>query len=230
MYSTYKPIKSWAVEDRPREKLLTKGKRALTNSELIAIILGSGTHDSSAIDVAKLILNHFDNDLNLLAKSSVNELKRFKGIGPVKAITLTAALELGRRKQTSKGKILPQISSSHDAYIHLKPFFDDQTVEYFYVGLLNQNNRLLNIVQISKGGIAGTVVDPKIIFKQALENRAVSIILAHNHPSGNMKPSQADITITKKLIQAGKTLDIKIVDHLILTDFGYVSFLDEGWL
>ncbi len=230
MYSTYHSIKSWAEEDRPREKLLKKGRQALSKSELLAILFGSGSYEESAVALSQRLLKSFNQDLLLLSKASVADLQKFKGIGPAKAITLIAALELGRRKKQALPTVFPQISSSQDAYNELKHLFDSETVELFYIALLNQNNRLYNVILISKGGITGTVVDPKIIFKHALDNKAVSILLSHNHPSGNLKPSQADRNITKKLVEAGKMLDMKIMDHLIISEFGYTSFADEGWL
>ena len=230
MYSTNHTIKFWAEEDRPREKALQKGRQALSNAELVAILLGSGSRDESAVALSKRLLGSFNNDLHLLSKASINDLIAFKGIGPAKAVTLVAALEIGRRKGSTEPSKRRQITCSQDGYEVFKPYFEDLHVELFYVALLNQNNRVLKVTLISKGGIAGTVVDPKVIFKEALDNRAVSVLLCHNHPSGNLKPSQADRSITKKLIEAGMLLDIKILDHLIISDYGYTSFADEGWL
>ncbi len=230
MYIEQTSIKSWAEEDRPREKLLSTGKTYLSNAELLAIILGAGSKNESALGLSKKILQHYDNSLLALGKANVDELSTFKGIGPAKAVSIVATLELARRKNTLTTKKKPQITSSNDAYKLVKHLYEDQHVECFYILLLNQNNRLIHTSLISQGGIAATVVDPKIIFKEALDKRAVSIILSHNHPSGNLKPSQADIDITKKIKAAGHMLDIKTLDHLIIADQSYFSFADEGIL
>ncbi|MFT6866040.1 MAG: DNA repair protein RadC [Cyclobacteriaceae bacterium] len=223
-------IKNWAEEDRPREKLLLKGKSTLSDAELIGILLGSGTRTLSAVDVAKIILNEYDNDLNKLARITVKELTKFKGIGEAKAIAIVSALELGRRKKDSERVAKPVIKTSDDAYDYLKPDLLDQVHEEFWIILLKRNNEIIKKVRISIGGISGTVVDAKIIMKHALVEMASSIILAHNHPSGNKKPSQSDIQITKKLKQAGLVMDIPIVDHIIFTDHGFYSFSDESLL
>ena len=229
----YKPttkILSWAEEDRPREKLLLKGKAALSDAELIGILLGSGTVSLSAVDLAKQILGSVDNNLTNLAKLSIKDLEKFKGIGEAKAITIVAALELGRRRKASE---LPQrqtITSSHDVFTLMQPHLLDLPHEEFWVVLLNRANVVMKKVQISVGGVAGTVADPKLIFKTALENLASSMILVHNHPSGNLKPSQADKDLTHKLKEAGRYLEIPILDHLIITETSYYSFADEGIL
>lgn len=223
-------ILSWAEEDRPREKLLLKGKAALSDAELIGILLGSGTVSLSAVDLAKQILGSVDNNLTSLAKLSVKDLEKFKGIGEAKAITIVAALELGRRRKESE---LPQrqvVTSSKDIFTIMHPHLLDLLHEEFWIVLLNRSNVVMKKVQISVGGVAGTVADPKLIFKTALENLASSIILVHNHPSGNLKPSQADKDLTHKLKEAGKYLEIPILDHLIITERSYFSFADEGIL
>lgn len=221
---------NWAEEDRPREKLLLKGRGALSDAELVAILIGSGSRDLSAVDLSKLILSHVNNDLNQLAKLSVSELQKFKGIGEAKAISIVSALELGRRRKITETAKAPQIMSSKDAYELMKPELLDQPIEQFWIITLKRNNVIIQKRIISTGGISGTVADPKIIFNKALEDFASGIILVHNHPSGNLKPSQADIKLTEKLKNAGNLLDIPVLDHLIFTDDGYFSFADESML
>jgi len=221
-------IKSWAAEDRPREKLILKGTKALSTAELLAILIGSGSRELSAVQLAKNILLEYQNNLKELSKASISDLSQFKGIGQAKAISIIAALELSRRKQISAAKELQQIESSNDAYILFSPILADLNHEEFWILLLNRNNRIIGEKQISLGGVSGTVVDPKIIFKIALENFASAIILSHNHPSGNLKPSKQDIAITNKLIVAGNAIEIKVLDHLIISQKGYFSFADEG--
>ncbi|MEM9857548.1 MAG: DNA repair protein RadC [Bacteroidota bacterium] len=223
-------IKSWAEEDRPREKLALKGKSALSEAELIAILIGSGTASMSAVDVAKGILNSSENDLNRLAKLTVKDLTKFKGIGEAKAISIVAALELGRRRKETEVIKKPKIRSSKDAYDLMKPDLLDLSHEEFWCLLLNRSNIVIKKQLISSGGVSGTVADPKIIYKAALEELASGIILIHNHPSGNMKPSQADINLTKKMKTAAKALDISLYDHLIFTEQGFFSFADENLL
>jgi DNA repair protein RadC len=220
-------IKAWAEADRPREKLLSQGRRQLTDAELIAILIGSGSRNETAVDLSKRILAFYENDLSKVAKLSVKELSKFKGIGEAKAISIVAALELGRRRKEVENDEPLKISSSKDAYFILKPIFDDLQHEEFWMLLLNRANFVIGKHFISKGGQAGTVVDPKPIFKVALEHNAAYIILAHNHPSGNAKPSAADISITKKLKESGLMLEIPIFDHLIMTDRSYLSMADE---
>ena len=217
-----------AVEDRPREKLLEKGKETLTNSELIAILIGSGTRNVSAIQVAQNILALCNNNLKSLGRLNVAELSKIPGIGNTKAITIIAAIELGRRRQLCDAQKLCQIKSSHDAYQYLHPILGDLNHEEFWALYLNRNNRIVASERISKGGVTGTVADIKIIFKRALELLSSSIIVAHNHPSGNLTPSQADINVTKKINQSSAFLEIKLLDHLIVTEGGYYSFSDEG--
>lgn len=223
-------IKSWAEEDRPREKLLLKGKAALSDAELIGILLGSGTQKLTAVDVAKLVLKAADNDLNALAKLSVKDLMKHKGIGEAKAITIVSALELGRRRKETAATARTKITCSTDIYNYIRPHLLDLPHEEFWVILLNRANIVMKKIPVSSGGVAGTVADPKIIFKHALEHLASAIVLVHNHPSGNLKPSAADISLTKKMKEAGQLLDLPILDHLIFTEADYYSFADEGLL
>lgn len=229
--NTYVSIKDWAEDDKPREKLRNKGKHALSNAELIAILIGSGSRKISAVDLSKEILKSAENNLNELGKISIDELiKNFHGIGEAKAITIIAALELGRRRQMSNIKEKPQIRSSQDAYNAIAPMLIDLQHEEFWILMLNRGNQVLRRVQISQGGVAGTVVDAKIIFKKALEIPASALVLCHNHPSGNLRPSGADIEITKKIKDGGEILDINVLDHLIVSERGYFSFADEGMI
>jgi DNA repair protein RadC len=223
-------IKSWAEEDRPREKMVQKGRAALSDAELIAILLGSGTTKLTAVDVGMLMLQAVDNDLNELARLSIKQLCRHPGVGPAKAISVVAALELGRRRKEQGAGRRTTIGSSRDIYQLVRPALQDLPHEEFWVILLNRANVVMRQEKISSGGVAGTVADPKLIFKHALENLASSSILIHNHPSGNRQPSSADISLTKKLKEAGNFLDLPILDHLIYTDNGYFSFADEGLL
>lgn len=229
-YTKSLSIKDWAEEDKPREKMLLKGRDALSDAELIAILIGSGTGGTSAVELAKQILGFYNNDLSLLGRSSIKELMKFKGIGEAKAVTIAAALEIGRRRQLSQVKTKPKITSSKDAYDCLSAALEDLNHEEFKILILNRSNMVTRIETISKGGVAGTVVDPKIIFKKALDYQASSIILSHNHPSGNLQPSPQDKQITTKLVNAGKFLDIKVLDHIIVSNRGYYSFLDEGMI
>jgi len=228
MYKNNFTIKHWAEEDKPREKLMLKGKSALSDAELIAILIGSGTKDLSAVELSKQILSSCENNLQELGKLFHADLIKFKGIGEAKAITIMAAMELGRRRQVTTVKEKPRITSSQDAYGCVCGTMEDLNYEVFKILLLNRNNRVMKIETISTGGISGTVVDPKIIFKKALDTQASSIILCHNHPSGNLKPSQADISITNKLVESGEMIEIKVLDHLIISSAGYFSFMDEG--
>jgi DNA repair protein RadC len=221
-------IKAWAEEDRPREKLTLKGRRSLSDAELIAILIGSGNVNESAVELSKRILHSCNNDLNLLAKLGLAELNRFRGIGEAKAVTIIAAMELGRRRKTADMTTLTQITKSRDVYDAISGHMKDLTHEEFWILLLNRANRVISKNLISKGGQSGTIADPKIIFNTALENHAASLILTHNHPSGNLKPSQADVDLTNKLRIAGDLLDLPILDHLIITDQGFFSFADEG--
>ncbi|WEK20063.1 MAG: DNA repair protein RadC [Candidatus Pedobacter colombiensis] len=221
-------IKMWAEADRPREKLLLNGRRYLTDAELIAILIGSGNKDETAVDLSKRILGFYNNDLDALGKVSVKDLSKFKGIGEAKAVAIVAALELGRRRKETASRNLVKIVTSADAFAVLLPVFADLNHEEFWILILNQANYLIGKQLISKGGMAGTVADPKIIFKTALEHNAAYVILAHNHPSGSLKPSQQDINITKKMVEAGRVLDLHVLDHLIVTDKVFFSFGDEG--
>ena len=223
-------IKQWAEEDRPREKLLLKGKSVLSEAELIGILIGSGTASLSAVDLAKQILHSVDNNLNKLAKLSVNDLKKFKGIGEAKAINIVSALELGRRRKDAEQPKRIKITCSNDVFESMHPFLQDLPHEEFWILLLNRSNHILRPIAISHGGVSGTVADAKIIFKYAVEELASSIILVHNHPSGNTKPSEADIKLTKKLKESGSILEIPILDHIIYSDSGYLSMADEGLL
>jgi DNA repair protein RadC len=224
------PITTWAEDDRPREKMLLKGKNALSDAELIAILIGSGNRKESAVDLSKRILADYNNDLYRLGITSLSDLQKYNGIGEAKAISIAAALELGRRRKETERKEVVVIGSSQAAFEVLRPYFQDLQHEEFWTIHLNRANRVLVCENLSKGGIAGTVVDPKLVFKRALELQSSSIILAHNHPSGNLRPSQEDINITKKLAEGGKILDINIFDHLILSDYDYFSFADDGLL
>ncbi len=229
-YQNSGTIQSWAEEDRPREKLMLKGKAALSEAELIAILINSGTVDLTAVDVAKIILKSVNNNLNDLAKLSIKDLSKFRGIGEARAITIIAALELGRRRKEQDRPQRARVTCSRDAYNEMIPHLIDKPHEEFWILLMNRANEILRPVQISTGGVSGTVADPKIIFKQAIEHLASSMILFHNHPSGNLTPSQADKDLTRKLKDAGRILDIPVLDHLIFTDKAYYSFADEGIL
>ncbi len=221
-------IKEWAVEDRPREKMLVKGIRALSEAELIAILIGSGNLDESAVEVARRIMASVNNNLNELGKKTINDLQKFKGIGPAKAITIAAAMELGRRRKESEPDEKPKVVTSADCAAIFKPLLSDISHEEFWVLLLNRNNLVIDKMMVSQGGISGTVIDVRIILKMALDKLACSIILCHNHPSGNLIPSEADKDITKKIKEAGKHMDIPVLDHLIIANDAYFSFADEG--
>ena len=221
-------IKLWAEEDRPREKLLLHGRRHLTDAELIAILIGSGSRTETAVDLSKRILAFYGNSLTKLGRATIQDLSKFKGIGEAKAISIAAALELGlRRKETIEGDVV-KVTASTDVWNYMRQSFSDLNHEEFWVLLLNRANHILSKHLISKGGQAGTVADPKIIFKVALENNAANIVLMHNHPSGSLKPSDADIKLTKNMLEAGKLLTLYISDHIIFANNGYFSFKDEG--
>lgn len=223
-------IKKWALDDRPREKLLQKGKLSLSDSELIAILLGSGSKNESAVDLSKRLLSSSHNNLNELGKLSIAQLCKFKGIGPAKAVTIVAALELGRRRRLEEAMEQKKISSSHSVYEIMQPIIGELPHEEFWIIYLNNSNKIIEQFQISKGGITGTLVDVRITLKKALEIGAVSLILVHNHPSGNLKASEADKQLTRKLKTAAESLDIKVLDHIIVTEKSYLSFADEGIL
>lgn len=221
-------IKLWAEEDRPREKLLQNGRRHLTDAELIAILIGSGNKNETAVGLSKRILAFYDNNLNKLGRATIGELSRFKGIGEAKAVSIVAGLELGlRRGEVSEEKII-QITSSNDVYKYLYQNFAYLNHEEFWILLLNRANHIIGKHLISKGGQAGTIADPKIIFKTALENNAASIILAHNHPSGNLKPSDQDNKLTKNMVASGHLLNLPVSDHVIFANHGHYSYRDEG--
>ncbi|MBK9338973.1 MAG: DNA repair protein RadC [Lewinellaceae bacterium] len=227
---TYRAIPAWAEADRPREKMLLKGKIALSDAELLAILIGSGTVGQSAVTLAQNILSSVDFNLHELGKRSVSEFCRFKGIGEAKAITIAAALELGRRRQLSDLRERPRIAGSRDAFNAVAPLLTDLHHEEFWLLLLNKANEVFARERLSTGGIAGTVVDVKQLFKIALDARAAAAIAVHNHPSGNLQPSQADIELTRRLRQAGSLLDLPLLDHLIVSERGYYSFADDGAL
>lgn len=223
-------IKQWSPSDQPREKLRDQGARFLSNAELIAILIGSGTLDVSAVDLSKIILSSVQNNLNALGKLSLKKLMQFKGIGEAKAIKITAAMELGRRHKSAQIQRRLKISSSQTVFDIMQPLLGSLEHEEFWVIYLNNSNSVLHKLQISKGGITGTVVDVRLILKKAIELAAVAIILVHNHPSGALRPSDADRDVTQNLKKAASTLEIKVLDHLILTEKTYFSFADENML
>jgi len=225
--STPFSIKYWAEDDKPREKLMLKGKSILSDAELIAILIGSGSRSESAVDVSKRILASIEN-LNALGKLSLHQLTTFKGIGEAKAITIIAAMELGRRRRNEETVELRKITSSKVVFNIMQPIIGELPHEEFWVLYLNNSNKVIYKSQLSKGGITGTVVDIRLIFKTAFEYNATAIILTHNHPSGVLQASDADKQITRKLKDAGKNLDINVLDHIIITEKGYFSFMDEG--
>lgn len=223
-------IKKWAEDDRPREKLLQKGRLSLSDSELLAILLGSGSKNESAVELAKKILSSTGNNLNELGKLSISQLCKFKGVGPAKAVTVSAALELGRRRRYEEAQEDKKITSSHSVFEIMQPLIGELGHEEFWILYLNNSNKVIEKYQISKGGITGTLVDVRIVLRKALEAGAVSLILVHNHPSGNLKASEADKQLTRKLKTAAESLDIKVLDHIIVTEKSYLSFADEGML
>lgn len=225
----YNSIKNWAEDDRPREKLLLKGSESLSNSELIAILINNGTKQSSAVDVAKYLLQAINNDILKLSRLSVNEILqlKIKGIGKAKAITICAALELSTRRSLAENK-KEIITSSKDIAQYLQAQLQFKKHEIFIVVYLNNAHKILHHEIISEGGVTGTVADPRIILKHALENNATSIILAHNHPSGNLKPSKSDIDLTAKIKNAAVLFEISVIDHIIVSNEGYFSLADEG--
>jgi DNA repair protein RadC len=228
--NTFFPIRSWSEDDKPREKLLLKGKTALSDAELIAILIGSGSRNESAVSLSQRILASVDYNLNALGKLSVNQLNNFKGIGDAKAITIQAAMELGRRRRLEAAVELQKITSSKAIFDIMQPIIGELTYEEFWIVYLNNSNKIISKSQLSKGGITGTVVDVRLVFKTALELGAVGIILAHNHPSGTIQPSESDKQITQKLKSGGEQLDIRILDHIIVTETQYYSFSDAGIL
>ncbi|WP_339833608.1 DNA repair protein RadC [uncultured Flavobacterium sp.] len=224
----YTPINQWAEDDRPREKFLLKGKSSLSDSELLAILIGSGSRNESAVQLCQRILASTNNNLNALGKVSVNQLLNFKGIGEAKAISIAAALELGRRRRAEESIELKKITSSKMVFEIMQPIIGELPHEEFWVLYLNNSNKVIHKSQLSKGGLTGTVVDVRLIFKTAFEHNAISIILTHNHPSGKLLASDADIQITKKIKEASKHLEINVLDHIIITENGFYSFNDEG--
>lgn len=227
-YSKNISIKDWADDDRPREKLLIKGKSVLSDAELVAILIATGNRDESAVELSKRILQSLNNNLNRLAKLSVNDLIKFKGIGEAKAISIIASLELGKRRRSAEVLEKDKIAGSKDAFQILQLKLEDLPHEEFWIVLLNRANKVIATKLVGRGGFSSTVVDSKIIFSFALESLASGIILAHNHPSGNLKPSNSDIRLTKKIVDAGKIMEVPILDHIIVGDNEYFSFADEG--
>ncbi len=227
---TYTSIKNWAIDDRPREKLISKGCAALSDSELLAILINNGHKEKSAVDISKEILSIGSNNLNELGKLSIKDFKKVKGIGEAKAIIIAAALELGRRRHAATFLEKPVVRTSNDLAQYLRTNIKDYSYEVFGVVFLNKANKVNHFEIISRGGITGTVADPRIILKKALEEDATSIVLCHNHPSGNLKPSRADEELTKKIKEAAKYFDIIVMDHIIVSEEGYYSFADEGIL
>ena len=224
----YTPINQWAEDDRPREKFLLKGKSTLSDSELLAILIGSGSRNESAVQLCQRILASAENNLNTLGKMSVTQLMQFKGIGEAKAISIAAALELGRRRRAEDAIELKKITSSKAVFDIMQPIIGELPHEEFWVLYLNNSNKVIYKAQLSKGGITGTVVDIRIVFKMAFEQNATGLILSHNHPSGKLIASEADLKITKRIKEAGQKLEIQVLDHIIITENGYLSFQDEG--
>jgi DNA repair protein RadC len=223
-------IKFLAEDDRPREKFLLKGKNSVSDSELLAIIMGSGNRDETAVELARKILASVDNNWHQLSLLTIKDLMKFKGVGEVKAISIATALEIGRRRAAQEIPEKPQISGSKDAYNLLKLHLADLRTEEFWALFLNQNNKVIHISQLTQGGINQSIVDIRILFKTALEHFATAIIISHNHPSGNLQPSAEDINITKQVKEAGNVMNIQLLDHLIITQNAYISFSDEGLL
>ena len=226
--NSFFPITNWSEDDKPREKLMLKGKSVLSDAELIAILIGSGSRNESAVDLSKKILASVDNNLNALGKVSISQLMNFKGIGEAKAISIIAALELGRRRRAEEVVELKKVTSSKVIFEIMQPIIGELPHEEFWIIYLNNSNKVISKSQLSKGGITGTLVDIRIVFKAALEMGATALILCHNHPSGTLIPSDADKQITRKLKLAGDSLEIKVLDHLIVTETSYFSFADEG--
>jgi DNA repair protein RadC len=226
--NSFFPITNWSEDDKPREKLMLKGKSVLSDAELIAILIGSGSRNESAVDLSKRILASVENNLNALGKLSLSQLMQFKGIGEAKAISIIAALELGRRRRAEDAVELKKVTSSKIIFEIMQPIIGELPHEEFWIIYLNNSNKVISKSQLSKGGITGTLVDVRIVFKTALEMGATGLILCHNHPSGTLIPSDADKQITRKLKLAGDSLEIKVLDHLIVTEKNYFSFVDEG--
>jgi DNA repair protein RadC len=223
-------ITDWAVEDRPREKLIQKGTASLSDAELLAILINSGTKDRSAVDLGRELLGIVNNNLNSLGKLSIADLKKLHGIGTARAVTIAAALELGRRRKHSEVPDVLQIKSSKDVADIFQPLLSDLLHEEFWILFLNRSNKVINRMKLSQGGISGTVTDVRIVMKKAIECLASGIIVCHNHPSGNLNPSESDTRITQKIKEAGNLMDIQMLDHLIISDKDYYSFADNGLL
>lgn len=223
-------IKNWALEDRPREKLLYRGISSLSDAELIAILIGSGNSEETAVELSRRILEKVKNNLNELGKLNVEDLKNFKGIGEAKAISIIAAMELGRRRDHSSALQMEKITGSNDVARYLRPLIGDIPYEEFWVIFLNRQNKIIDKQRLSQGGMTGTVIDIRLVIKMALEKHAISLIFAHNHPSGNLEASDADRKITRQLKEAAAIMDIPLLDHLIITQGGFFSFADEGLL
>jgi len=221
-------LKTWAVEERPREKVMANGIQFLSDSELLAILLGSGNRDMTVVELARQLLQNVNNNLHELGRQSVNDLMKTKGVGPAKAITILAAMELGRRRTGMHHIEKISVKSSRTVFDLFHPLLGDLEHEEFWLLMLNRANRVLGRYKVSQGGLAGTVIDTRIILKKALDNLATSIIVCHNHPSGNNQPSDADVKITEKLKKASEMLEIKLLDHVIIADKSYFSFADEG--
>jgi len=230
--SDYKKLKlkDWAVEDRPREKLLSKGSRHLTDAELIAILIGSGNLEETAVELSKRILASIDNNINNLSKKGIDFLQTFNGIGEAKAVTIVAALEIGRRRKDANVFNKKKITSSKDAADFFQPILEDLNHEEFWVMFLDRGNKILDTFMVSQGGVSGTVIDVRLILKTAIEKLASSLILCHNHPSGTMHASDADLKITKKISDASKIMDMAVLDHILIGQNQYLSFADEGML
>ncbi len=229
-YTIHPTIRNWAEDDRPREKLALKGRHSMSDAELLAILIGSGTRQESAVDLAKNILKLAHDNLGELSKLSISDLTKVKGIGQARAVTILAAMELGRRRNESEVLVRDKIKTSRDAYEIFRSTMGDRPYEEFWIILLNRANKVIRKCNISEGGVSGTVVDPKKIFKISLDYHASSIILGHNHPSGVVTPSEADCRITKKLHEAGAMLEVTVLDHVIIGEDSYYSFADEGAL
>jgi DNA repair protein RadC len=223
-------ITDWAIEDRPREKLIQKGSSSLSDAELLAILISSGTKEKSAVDLGREILGIVNNNLNSLGKLSIADLRKLNGIGTARAVTITAALELGRRRKLAEGPDISQIKCSKDVADIFQPLLSDLAHEEFWILFLNRSNKVINRMKLSQGGVSGTVTDVRMVMKKAIENLASGIIVCHNHPSGNLNPSESDTKITQKIKEAGNLMDIQLLDHLIISDKDYYSFADNGVL
>ncbi len=223
-------ITDWAVEDRPREKLIRNGTASLSDAELLGILISSGTRDKSAVDLGRELLNTVNNNLNSLGKLSISDLKKIHGIGPARAVAIAAALELGRRRKLAEIPDALQIRCSKDVADIFQPLLSDLLHEEFWILFLNRSNKVISRMKLSQGGISGTVTDVRVVMKKAIENLASGIIVCHNHPSGNLNPSESDTKITQKIKEAGNLMDIQLLDHLIISEKDYYSFADNGLL